>query len=582
MAQLGQNPIIYAVPSGATANTVLYLYSGITINTTPSNISASENQIVFDLSSTVVNFANDEKFRGGFGVSALPPAGSYIEFKPLSVSGSFPTYRITAADQPKHNECYSSTSTPARTLTELGQSIAYALNSNSSFRSRFCAVPIGGTCHIEALEYGARWNMTLVSATGFGAGPVITGSTPLDYKQGIDVTDADSKRDYSVWADLYIGGTGYYGGAINKQDSYRIAQMENSYSKSNSYLFDVSGALKNFVSTPIPTYGMTSMEQTTECMQNYYMVFGTKYDEFRNGYTRQFIKGQTAVNWVLNASGSLLDYNDLSLHCIDNNGAQGTLYLNSQPETKYTYYNSDEYLNILFFNEAPQIPNLEFFAYIDVYYQDGTTDVALKTIQSTLVGSDGGGYYTLDCSPYQVVTGSTLFVSSGTRRVKKYGVRLCYHTSGSASIYQVAETKYFEFIPDCATEGQKHLMWLGPKGAWETFTFNGHNELSIERKVTTFNTPIGYFPTVLDIATIVHNIDFENKNKIFSGYFNRDHFDWLVTSIGKSTDVRVRDENNSYVPIIITDVDAKCVSTDDLFQLSLEYVLGKKENYIKQ
>jgi hypothetical protein len=580
MASIGQNPLVIISPSHVTGNSAYTLFTGVTISTEPSAISAVENPIIYQFASDIINNTTSLKARICIsypsGPFVLPTTGTYFTLS-ASTPGNFPTFTITAAAEPGANECYSIDTLPVPSATELGLQIAATLNANFAFRQRFYASSVLGLVVIEALDYGSHWNIEFCDfGTTWGVAIV---SPPLNNQTAPDILDSESRKDYGIWADLFIDGVGDFGNAIDKTDSIRVTQEELSFDRNNEYYFDVAGALKNYVSTPLPSLSGTSMETMNEALVNYYMVFGSIYDEFGNDYRRQFIKGQTSVAWAMNSSLPLNDYNTLLSYTFDNAlTSQFTNFLTNQPSTKITHQSGHEYLSILYSNSnGAQLSNLAFTVIIDVFYGDGSTDLNFFEIMGTLIPSNGGGLYCIDVSPFQIF-GSSLVV--GGLLVTGYRVKVIKSPHNSAPQYVASTTQSYRFSLECK-EQKTQLFWVNPLGGWDTFIFAGNEKLGMDRKVTTFTMPLSYAPTVQDKVNIIDKIDINKTFTVYSEYIDREHFEWLF-EIGKSSDVRIKVGDN-LIPIIITKVsDYSATNTDDMWQVAIEYRYSVDENYIKQ
>jgi len=112
------------------------------------------------------------------------------------------------------------------------------------------------------------------------------------------------------------------------------------------------------------------------------------------------------------------------------------------------------------------------------------------------------------------------------------------------------------------------------------FTFTGEVSYELDRKATTFNIQISYTPSSTNNVTLIDNLDVTTKVKAHSGYFDKAHYDWL-TEIGKSTQVEVK-VGDVYYPVVITSIDLKAITSQDLYNIDVEYYFSEPENFVKQ
>lgn len=570
-----QNPIVRQVASAATLNDAYIIHTGLTITSYPTSVVASENPITWAFSSPVIG-ASQSWYQGYVEILNTGITADTRFILSSTTVGAFPTFEFTAAAEPRVNEFYCNTTLPARTTAQMAESLAGALNANFSFRQRFVVTYAGPFCYFESLYPGSHWNMDYYS---------LNGASYLNYSDITVATDYYNSQNYidwGVWADLYIYSTGDLGSNLDRTYSERIAQFENSYDSSNLYTFDASGSIKNYISTPIPIitaatlYTGSVMQQQNDALVNFYYVFGEKYDEFNNRYRRQFLRGQTNIVWALNSSVAYNEVNSLSAYTITNNVTATTInYLTTSPSPKQTYYESNEWLSFLYSNsEGAQLANLNFWMMVDLNYSDGTVDQDFYEIDWTTIGASGGGLYCACVSPQQFLTGST----ANGQMLNSYTVRLI-QSSGAGSYYVRGVDKTYELVDDCLLDGATQFMWLNSLGGWDTFYFNGESGQDMDRKITTFQISTPFQNDYYPIATI-NKLDINKKFTSNSAYINKTHLDWLLDFF-KSTKQYII-QNGIQIPIVVTSGTWKCISNDDLFQVSAEYVYGIDENYIRQ
>ncbi len=574
---LNENPIVVNYPAQATDNNAFTIDTKIDIIMEPqTSVLCSENQIIYQFGSREdypITSANT-KAKLVIFVNNMPSEGETYAISALT-GNSFATYTLTAKAQPKANEFYSDQTLPSRTTSDVCDSIAFALNANDNFRKRFYAVAVPSISWvvIEALEYGAKWNLdfaTIVPGTG--------GFT-FGYVYSYDNYRSQSLKDYAIWNDLYINSNGDFGSNLNRSGSTRVAQFENAYTADNEYNVDVSGVIKNYVSTPLPLLlSASTIIQENGSLVNYYLVGGEKYDEFNNGYKRQFLNYQTGVYWALNASTGLTDQNYLAPYVFSNATGTTARFLTNQPQTKQTYALADEYLSILYSNSGgAQLPGLQFYWYVDIYYSNGTIAHNAVQMHMTTIPSDGGGCYRLNVGPSTIgVREDLLFFGS---RIKGYGVHMQMVGSALTNDYTVSTVQKYELV-DEPNRG-KLIQWLNPLGRWDSFYFNGNLEQDLDRKSSTFTTPIGFDVQATDRMLNENNIELSRVYTLNSGVMNKEHFDWIY-EIAKSTDIRIK-ENNTLKPIILKKINWKCESSfEDTYSISIDYVYAVEENYVRK
>lgn len=565
-----QNPIVRQVFSAATLNGNFYIHTGLTVYNYPTSVVAAENPIVWSLSSNTIS-ASQSWYSGYIEVISTGLTANTSFILSAATPGAFPTFQFTAAAEPKVNEFYCNITSPSRTVSQIAESLAEAMNANFAFRQRFVVTYHLGFVYIEALQPGSHWNVDYALINGSGSW--------LNYSDltvATDYYDSQNYVDFGVYADLYINSEGDLGSNLDRTHSERIAQFENSYNANNIYTFDSSGTIKNYISTPTPTLSATTMESMREALINCYFVFGSKYDEFNNGYRRQFLKGQTNNIWALNSSLPFNEVNNLSAYTITNNVTAATMsYLTNSPNPKQVFNESHEYLSFLYSNsEGAQLPSLAFWVMVDINYVDGSSDTDEFEINFTSINTTGGSLYCTCISPTQ-------FFSSGNTHngqlVDSYTVRLIQST-GVGSYWVRGEDKIYKYVDDCLLEGATEFLWLNPLGGWDTFIFNGEKEEDIDRKITTFQIPVSFQGDYYSNSTI-DNIDVNKKIKARSGYIDKTHLDWLFEMF-KSTDTYII-QNGEKKRIVITGGDWKPISNNNLFNVTVEYIPSAEENFIK-
>jgi hypothetical protein len=568
-----ENPIVTLVPSAATINHAYSLNSNITIGSSFSPVYAVENQINLLLNSNVTgSSATYPQIR--FRVNSVPTTGTTITISASTNLGDFPTFVMTGAAEPKFNEFYCDATLPTRTTEDVADSIVMGLNENFQFRQRFYAARNSSDIIIKSLAKGSRFNLDFSSSAG--------SISLISTTDSVDNVIAEGLKDYVVALDLYINSTGDFGSTLDRTNSTRVGQYENSFNKDNEYNFGLNGVLKNFVLTPLPT-GTTDIQLLSGALVNFYGVYFAKYDEFRSNYARRFICGQTAISWGLNSSLDFLTENDLEPFTINNddllNIGTGTLPgpLTLAPDGKLTRANQKEYLTFLYHN-YPSITdfafNRNFYIQVRAEYWDGTFS-AENSYSTTPIYS--GGCYCVDVSPSII----GIPILDFSQRVKKYTVRLCCNSN-----HYLGEVQLFSrtYTYDSSPESRYpiNLLFLGSPGGWDTWLCNGDTEVTTERKTVEFSSPLALNPTIEDEVTQIHSIEQNKIYKANTGYLDKVHYDWLYNEIGKSTNARLINSSGEFEYIIIKKCEGKYTSDENLFNVSIEFQKTVEENLIRR
>lgn len=562
---ISQN-ILLSIHPAASGGTAYSQNNNITINSTPANLTAGENPIVWTLNTSAITSSNDYA-QIAFSVSGVPPDAEYFTLTP-DESFQFPNYQLTAADEPQANEFYSTGTTPSKTTTDVADCIVASLNGNYSFRQRFFAVRTGTQVIIKSLKKGSRYNLNFTSTTGY---------ISLDYT--LDAGNqfiSQNKKDYSVWADIYIDSDGYIGGAINRFPSVYLTSTDLTYLPNNAYTFDVSNVVKSYVSTPLPEVGNTSFWLTLDDMVNFYIVFGEEYDEFENNNKRRFTIGQTEVKWATNASLPLNTVNNLSDNLVLAlyNGTQSINAMTDAPNPKETFSSQKEFISFVYYHTPSIIGDIKFF--LKGYYElfDGTQVVYTHDKITNI--SQGGSYH--------VETSYESMPFSPSSAIRLYTAEVWTSFSdddGGTHEFKIINQRVYNVVQDCLSDYAQQFAWKNSRGRWDTFLFNGEIEENLERSAKQFNSPESYSPVSTDRLITTTKIDISQVITAKSGWIDKYHFDYLFY-IAKNQDVRLFDSNGDYIPVNVKKLDWKLDSTKTLYQVQMDYILARGENYVKQ
>ncbi len=558
MSNINRNPFIYLVPSSATDYNPYSLNSNVSIVSSPPNINAVKNPIVWSLqSSAITSTINYSEL--SINVDFLDSEGSYFGFSGSSTF-DYPQFQLTANDTPAILEYYSSGTTPTRTQSECAECICSVLNEDFNFRDRFFAIQSGTTVIIRSIQPGSRYDMNF-----FASSSAITQNYVLNSS---DSNRGQELKDYAVWCDIYFGSDGYYASAstIDRTGSTYVSSVEIDYNADNVYNFDVSNFVEPYLSTDLPLISQTTLWRDGSANNNVYLVFGEKYDEFDNNYRRRFLVGQTEIAWANHSYMNRLVGGNLSGYSFNlmTTSGDGKVFLTSAPSTKETLTNQLEYLGFLV--EGNGTLSLCTAGYYE--YWDGTQFAYEKNNNTAM---DLGGQWYADVS-----YGSLNFGAGQT--VRRYTVGLYSYNSEvpGSTRYLISDVRTYEIQQDCPAEYAKQILWLD--NVWESFIFNAEIQEEVDRDYEEFRIALSFTPTQQDILNQIINIELKKITTAKTRWINKEHFDWLLTML-KSSDVRLY-EDGLFKSIYITKFDYKLDSIESLYKVEIDYVVSAGENQI--
>ncbi len=546
-----------------------YHASAVTIFSSPAVVTAGENPIVWTFHASALT-GTSSFAELTFFFNNPPAVDDYVTITPDIIS-DYPIFQVTCKDEPGSNQFYSSTTTPTKNEVECAMSCVAALNDNFSFRQRFYATQNDGLVIVRAKKTGSRYNMNFFSPNEF-----ITGDIALNYSHdAANSYVSQSKKDYSVWGDLFINSSGYLGGTIDRTDSINISSTELTYLPDNNYTFDVSNVVKNYVTTPLPTISSSTFFRTTDDMVNFYILFGEKYDEFDNNYKRRFVVGQTEVLWATNASLELTQVNDLTNYTVQSvETGQSILPMTLSPNPKEIFSNQLEFISFMYSHTpSSTFSNIYFYLKGEIEYFDGSFDIFTDTKLTSI--SAGGSYHV------EVGYDSMGFSPSSPVRSYDVGVWIRW-TDDAFSIHnqQVVNTKTYVLLQDCPSDYAYNFIFKNTLGRWDSFLFNGEIEENLERSSKQFNSPESYSPTSEDRLSTDISVNVQKKTVSKSGWLDKIHFDWLF-ELAKNTDVRLYNSGD-LIPVVVNKVDWEMDSTKTMYQVQMDWSYAKEENYVKQ
>jgi len=550
---ISKNPLLYLVSSAATDDNAYYLNNKLTINSSPANITAVNNPIVWSISTSAIT-GSEIYSQLSINVNSASADGEYFLFSGLTIN-DFPQFQLTSAAEPSILEYYSSTTSPVKSTNDIADCICYVLNDDFNFKDRFFAVRSGSTVLISAQKTGERYNFNFYSSSS---------AITLNYKtDSVNNNISQNNKDYSVWADIYIDSTGNYPVLGSRTGSTYVQTIPIDYNIDNVYEFNISNFIEPYLSTTLPLTGQTSFWIDNNAITNAYIVFGEKYDEFSNNFRRKFLCGQSDVIWSHHSALNYLNINNLSGYSFGYSTVSGDnkQFLTSIPLKKETTTSSLEYLSLLLEGELGVC--------IKGYYEwwDGTQVNFEKMTTTTITG----GHYNVDVSYSALNLGSSQPVRRYVVGVYRFDVDIPDSTR-----YLISPQITYNIQPECLDENYKQIVWLN--NAWETFIFSGEEEITIDRDYELFKVSLDYNPSKQDVINQLISI---SSNKIYtakSSWINKEHFEWLY-SLTNSNDVRLY-QDGIFKSIYITKFEYKLDSIEQLYKVDFEYILSPDVNKV--
>lgn len=549
-----ENPFSLSDPGEMTSANSFNNNNNITIDTSPANIVAANNPIVWKFKSSA-STQNNIYSQLVFEVLAVPDTGNYLLISADTV-GDYPTFQLVCKDIPGAGEIYSNSTSPAKNANDLAECIVAVLNSDYNFKQRFYAVQDANEVTIQARQQGARYNLNF-----FATDPDLS---LLSVTDSGDWNRGQILKDYTIYADVYVGSSGNYADLTSRLPSERVGTVEIDYQPNNIYNFEISSFVQPYVSTSLPIIGANTFQKDNSAVNNVYLVFGERYDEFSNNFRKPFPVGQTGLIWVHN---SALDYsisNNLSAYSYSLSTPQltGKPFLTSQPDVKETFTNEKEFLSCLIDGSSNyQVRIKGYYEYLN------GTQVTYNSKFSTAILS--GGCYTVDVSYANMSFPTSAPIRRYSAKLMNYNVSLGLET-------QVSKEQIYDVLPDCPTEYQMNFIWLNSLGGWDSFMFNAEIEDVVERKSDEFITPPSLSPSVEDRLNKDYLVSIEKTRVVNSAWINKQHFDWLI-ELAKSDDVRYLD-SGKWIPVNIQKIDYNADSIEQMYQIQIEYKIAREIN----
>lgn len=536
-------------PSLLPGNNPIFLNTTIGIDTEPAKIAASENPVSWLFNTLVIGTDQNALLRVEV---TNPPLNGEI-FRIESTLAAFPAVEVAGAAVPSLGE-YDNTGT----LAEIADSIANALNEDIVFSRIFFADSFSapGSVLVKAINPGRLFNMTFAGGPNF----TVTGNS-----LGGDCCFGQSVKDFSLFVDVYACGAGKFGDEIAKNSMRLITRIQKNYQKENLIKFDVSGILKDFVSTGQPLNGLFNFYP--DALKNYCLLFGfvAKND---NNVNERVTTGITGVKWVKNGAFNLLETNDLrDYNC--QVGRSDKKFLNTSPDCKEYYLGQKDYINWIWEKKT------------------GSSNIALLYLTPT--------FYNGSIGPEELVL---LLAQTGDQ----VGVELSALPLGSIETAAGMKIKSFELVlrgsdvlplaggePDIS-EKKKYvinrecperftdLVFLESLGGFGGLRFTKRLDQPFSRETTEFDKTPPFIPAESDIVRGVKETSVQCSERWASGWLPESYHEYLKELIASPSVWQVTETGFKYV--IIENARIEFDDEADKYNLIIEFSPTVQENAV--
>jgi hypothetical protein len=512
--------------SGETGTTTT---NNIILESQPYLISASENPILVELSSKI-NSLSPQYAKTEIEIVNTVSQNDYIQFLIDNLD-----IKLIAKDNPGFQEFFTSS---GNTLGDVANSLRFAVNDHPVLNRLYYANSSGATVTVTAKKLGSKFEL-------------VPGSTLIDNSTGISSTltvsgsskfYSETKSDYGYYINLYLEN------ALGDLEFIKTIEQPAVYPVNK---FNLSGILKNYVSSTLPNYSPTAYTQSVNHIRKFNYDLGELYAKSKGGYKFQYpfeTSGQT--KWVMNAS---LDYyveNTLSsfnkLH-----------FLTLSPDNKPVHSAQKDYLYFLSTDALSNV-SLEYrFSYFD-----GTQSLW----QTGFTANITPGVHYIDVSP------STFNISSQQKTVWKIEVKL---TDALSNFNQV---QTFELQVEESDTGYD-ILFQNSLGCFESFRFTGEVTDSIIRNTQSYQKSYYGKLSQSDSINTTKNVEIKNVYSLNSGLINTDTFIWLK-DLTKSTQVYLN-KNDAWVSVTPDKLQYEKSTDDDFYSISLEVTESIPANTVR-
>lgn len=525
------------------------LYSNTLTITQPSNLVASNNPIVFGLSTGTVG--SPTFARGKIKVLAASTLNTTLVFNLTGGTKYSKTFK--AVEYPdKENYFMTQTSvdrlgnqtTGSNSITDVTSSLAQVL-SNDIFIGQNYYVNYSGSSIIElvAKEAGSKYNLNGLQVISSNNAKI----TFTNITSGSNQYEGQAIPDYSLFVDVYKGNDNVEilkTGTYNDLDFNKVSELVLPFSKINVHRFDISKIAGSFLSTPFPKFnqsGFTTFSgSTSKMMLPFKVVFGEIYSPNKDEQTlTKTVKGQSKIVWAVNSSLPFTNANQLINYTGLSTGNGSSKFLTSFPEDKYV---TDKSRELLYFIVPKNIRN-PLSLHADIEFWNGTK-IDNRRIYTFFSGSNVntidnyGGVFIANVSHEYCL--KAIETENGNAQIKRATFYLRY---GVNSFFVWSERKSYFFYQVGSRELDDNyypLAFLNELGSFDTFEFVGNNEKTVDRTKSSLTLPY-----VLNAdgsiasnsrSSINYGVQTTNKIVVNSGIINQNHFDWLLQLV-KSNEI---------------------------------------------
>ena len=488
----------YIPPALVPGNATTYLNPVLTVTNEAATMAAGENPMAWYFETFVLGVPMAAQLN--IQVTATPAEGEAFNLSPFFNEG-FPIIETIGSNSPSFGQYDTSGS-----LSAIANSIANVLNNDIVFNRLFYAdsITAAGFIIITAINTGSRYTLVFTGGSAF---------TQALNTAGTDADIGQSNKDFQVFCEVFVNGSGEFGDLVDKQTMQRITTITKNYQPDNIIKFDVSGVVKNYLNTEQPNTAPQAKYNNHTI--NYCLLFGYNSKD-SNNITQKVITGVTAVKWVQLAALGLLETNDLTDY-VCTVGTPNKLFLTEQPVNKDWWIGQKDYVNFLW-QHIPALPNIAIL-YIRPYFYDGT----IGAFQQVSILFPTGGQYAIDLNALPISS----IESTAGKLIKLFDLRL----SGSISLTPGSATPitrlYKYTIRRECPERTLDIVFLNPLGGWDGLRMTERKDINTTRKAETFEKTRPYLPTSSDTIRGVKSVKVERSESWATGWLPLSHRNWL-------------------------------------------------------
>lgn len=389
---------------------------------------------------------------------------------------------------------------------------------------------------------------------------------PVTYTVSSDNLD---ESNFKYICDVYAGGATFPVRIMAGQDP------TNTYGR-----FDVSGILKNFITSNRPSLSGTFFTDCTSSYNSFTVKFGEQYgvSSAITNYTNLATNAGLVFNGAFQRDAYVNQTNPVSNYIIQSSSKK---FLTSAPRTAHPDFGmrigASESAALYFLQTATTAYN----AVIKTYNSAGTL---IQTIKFGTPFGSGSKMQAINCGTYDLLqlTGGELrfSASSGLPAITSSVAYYTVYVEDSGANQVVEAFRYY--IQDNCTYGTTYrLCWLNKFGGFDHYTFG----LDSSKKVTYRKDVMmktdgewyggGIIYNSSDRVKTQYNTIATDLITVKSGWLTDDYSTWLE-ELAASPEVYYVDSSQNYYSIVIKDSDyqIKKTATDKLFNLELSFELN--------